>query len=134
MQVACVESPRIVQGIRHKNTKLCHAFSVTHMRARHASCEWVELKLHEMREQHEQHNASKCLTFAREYVSMHVMEHSNAAFARGENDSSFGFGAPSGTTRRVFTGRDIRTAEAFEIAATEDAKFTAGAGFASAVN
>jgi nucleoid DNA-binding protein len=62
------------------------------------------------------------------------MEHSNAAFARGENDSSFGFGAPSGTTRRVFTGRDIRTAEAFEIAATEDAKFTAGAGFASAVN
>jgi len=87
-----------------------------------------------MREQHEQHNASKCLTFAREYVSMHVMEHSDAAFARGEKGSPFGFGAPTGTARRVFTGRNVSAAEAFEIAATEDAELTAHAGFASAVN
>jgi nucleoid DNA-binding protein len=123
-----------MQGIRHKKIKLCHAFSVTHVRARHAHREWVESKLHEMREQHEQHNAWKCLTFARECVSMHVMEHSNAAFARGEKGSPLGFGSPNRTERMVFTGRHLHTAETFEIAATDDAEFTAGAGFASAVN
>jgi len=90
--------------------------------------------VHEMREQHEQHNSWKCLTFACEYVSMHVMEHSNAAFARGEKGSPFGFGAPNRTVRMVFTGCHMQTAETFEIAATEGAEFTAGAGFASAVN
>jgi nucleoid DNA-binding protein len=90
--------------------------------------------LYEMREQHEQHSAWKCLTFACECVSMHVMEHSNAAFARGGKGSPYGFGTTNRTERRVFTGRTIRTAETIEIAATEDAEFTAGAGFASAVN
>ena len=78
--------------------------------------------------------AWKCLTFACEYVSMHVMEHSNAAFARGEKGSPLGFGDPNRTGRTVFTGRHMQTAETFEIAATEGAEFTAGAGFASAVN
>lgn len=113
-----------------------------------------------MREQHERHSANsrrvlrhanmraialttrgatrvarrKCLTFACECVSMHVMEHSNAAFARGEKGSPIGFGTSYRTERTVFTGRNMQTAETFEIAATEDAEFTAGAGFVSAVN
>jgi hypothetical protein len=98
----------------------------------------------EMREQHTQHSAHlrrapqhaylraiapttrdamrvarrKCLTFTREYVSMHVMEHSNAAVARGENVSSSGFGPRNRTQRTVFTGRTMQTAEGFEIAAS----------------
>ena len=76
----------------------------------------------------------KCLTLTREYVSMHVMEHSNAAFARGEKGSPFGFGTANRTERTAFTGCNVHTAEAFEIAASEDVEFTAGAGSASAVN
>jgi nucleoid DNA-binding protein len=113
-----------------------------------------------MREQHKQHSAlvrrapqhvhmraialttrdamrvarRKCLTFTREYVSMHVMEHSNAAVARGENASSSGFGLRNRAERTVFTGCKMQTAEGFEIAASMDAKFTAGAGFVSAVS
>jgi nucleoid DNA-binding protein len=76
----------------------------------------------------------KCLTFAREYVSMHVMEHSNAAVARGEKGSPSGFGASHRTECAGFTGHKMQTAEAFEIAASEDVKLTATADFASAVN
>jgi nucleoid DNA-binding protein len=76
----------------------------------------------------------KCLTFAREYVSMHVMEHSNAAVARGEKGSLSRFGASHRTERTAFTGHTMQTAEAFEIAASEDVKLTATAGFTSAVN
>jgi nucleoid DNA-binding protein len=109
-----------------------------------------------MREQHEQHCAlsrrvlhhankranalttrvarRKCLTFACECVSMHVMEHSNAAFARGEKGSPLGFGTPNRIQRKVFTGRTMQTAKIVKIAASDDAECTAGAGFASAVN
>ena len=76
----------------------------------------------------------KCLTFTREYVSMHVMEHSNAAVARDEKASSSGFGPRNRTERTVFTGHNTQTAEGFEIAASIDARFTAGAGFVSAVS
>jgi hypothetical protein len=112
--------------------------------------------MHEMREQHRQHGAPsrralhhankranahttrvahrKCLTFACECVAMHVMEHSNAVFARGEKGSPFGLGTPNRTERKVFTGRTLQTAKTIEIAASDDAECTAGAGFASAVN
>ena len=112
--------------------------------------------MHEMREQHKQHGAlsrralhhankranayttrvarRKCLTFACECVAMHVMEYSNAAFARGEKGSPNGFGSPNRTERKVFIGRRLQTAKTIEIAASECAEHTAGAGFASAVN
>ena len=76
----------------------------------------------------------KCLTFAREYVSMHVMEHSNAAVARGERGSPRSFGAAHRAERTAFTGHKMQTAEAFEIAASEDVKLMAIADFTSAVN
>jgi ferredoxin len=69
----------------------------------------------------------KCLTFTREYVSMHVMEHSNAAVARGEKVSPSGFATANRTKRTVFTGCNMQTAEAIEIAASEDMKLTASA-------
>jgi nucleoid DNA-binding protein len=67
----------------------------------------------------------KCLTFTREYVSMHVMEHSNAAVARGEKGSPSGFGTANRNERRVFTVCNTQTAETIDIAATEDMKLTA---------
>jgi nucleoid DNA-binding protein len=76
----------------------------------------------------------KCLTFACECVSMHVMEHRNAAVARGEKGSPTGFGAWSRTERTTFDDRNVQIVEVIEIAASEGMKFTAGAGFTSAVN
>jgi nucleoid DNA-binding protein len=76
----------------------------------------------------------KCLTFTRECVEMHVMEHSNAAFARGEEGSPTGFGCTHRNMRTTFTGCTTHTAEVTNIAASEGLKFTAGAGFMSAVN
>ena len=61
----------------------------------------------------------KCLTFAHECVSMHVMDNSNAAVARGEKGSLSGFGSPNRNERTAFTGRNMQTAEAIEIAASK---------------
>lgn len=76
----------------------------------------------------------KCLTFTRECVSMHVMEHSNAAVARGEKVSPSDFGTRNRNKRTAFTGHDMQTVEAIEIAASEGMKLTAYAGFTSAVS
>lgn len=76
----------------------------------------------------------KCLTFAYECVSMHVMHNSNAAVARGEKGSLSSFGAGDRSKRTVFTGRNMQTAEAIEIAAFKDVEVSAGAGFTSAVS
>jgi hypothetical protein len=76
----------------------------------------------------------KCLTFTREYVSMHVMDNSNAAFARGENGSSTSFGTRDRSARTAFTGASLHTAEAFEIAASIGMKVSAHAGFMPAVS
>ena len=45
-----------------------------------------------------------------------------------------GFGRSNRTERTAFTGRNMQTAEAIEIAASKGMKFTAGAGFVSAVS
>jgi hypothetical protein len=76
----------------------------------------------------------KCLTFTREYVSMHVMDNSNAAVARGEKGSSTRFGTRNRNARTAFTGVNTNTAEAFEIAAPIGMKITAHAGFMPAVS
>jgi len=65
---------------------------------------------------------------------MHVMEHSNAAVARGEKGSPTGFGVSNRNMRTTFTGRNMQTAEVIQIAASEDMNLTATAGFVSAVN
>jgi nucleoid DNA-binding protein len=62
------------------------------------------------------------------------MEYSNAAFARGEKGSPPGFGCTNRNVRTTFTGCKTHTAEVTNIAASEGMKFTAGAGFTSAVN
>jgi nucleoid DNA-binding protein len=74
------------------------------------------------------------LTFARECVEMHVMEYSNAVFARGDTSSPTGFGCTFRNMRTTFTGGNTHTAEVTNIAATEGVKFTAGAGFMFAVS
>jgi nucleoid DNA-binding protein len=62
------------------------------------------------------------------------MEYSNAAFARGEKGSPTGFGDANRNMRTTFTGCNSHTAEVTKIAASEGMKFTAGAGFTSAVS
>jgi nucleoid DNA-binding protein len=76
----------------------------------------------------------KCLTFTREYVSMHVMDNSNAAVARGEKGSSTRFGSYDRSARTAFTGCNMHTAEAFEIAASIGMEVSAHAGFMPAVS
>ena len=76
----------------------------------------------------------KCLTFTREYVSMHVMDNSNAAVARGEKGTPTRFGSRDRSARTAFTGSNMHTAEAFEIAASIGMKVTAHAGFMPAVS
>ena len=65
---------------------------------------------------------------------MHVMEHSNAAVARGEKGSPFGFGSANRIPCTAFTGHNIATAGRLDIAASEDVKLMADAGFMSAVS
>jgi hypothetical protein len=74
------------------------------------------------------------LTFVRECVSMHVMQYSNAAVARGEKVSPQGSGLRNRTKRTTFIGCDLRTVEVDDIAAIKGLEFTAGAGFTPAVN
>lgn len=65
---------------------------------------------------------------------MHVMERSNTAVARGEKGSPSGFGRRNRIQRTAFTGHNMQTAERLEIAASEDVKLMADAGFMSAVS
>ncbi|HEX4778067.1 MAG TPA: HU family DNA-binding protein [Acidimicrobiia bacterium] len=64
----------------------------------------------------------------------HMMEHIKEAVARGEKVVLPGFGSFSRTDRKERTGRNPRTGEPVKIAASKGVKFTAGAGFKSAVN
>jgi DNA-binding protein HU-beta len=63
----------------------------------------------------------------------HMMEGVKAAVAKGEKVTIPGFGAWSRTERKARTGRNPRTGEPVQIAASKGVKFTAGAGFKSAV-
>ena len=62
------------------------------------------------------------------------MEYSDAAFARGDKSSPTGFGDTFRNMRTTFTGGNTHTAEVTKIAASEGMKFTASAGFTSAVS
>ncbi len=62
------------------------------------------------------------------------MEYSNAVFACGDKSSPTGFGCTFRNMRTTFTGGNAHTAEVTNIAASEGMKFTAGAGFTSAVS
>jgi DNA-binding protein HU-beta len=63
-----------------------------------------------------------------------VIESIKDAVARGEKVVLPGFGSFSRTERKERTGRNPRTGEPLNIAASKGVKFTAGAGFKSAVN
>jgi DNA-binding protein HU-beta len=56
------------------------------------------------------------------------------AVARGDKVTVPGFGAWSRTERAARTGRNPRTGEPVQIAASKGVKFSAGASFKSAVN
>ena len=56
------------------------------------------------------------------------------AVARGDKVTIPGFGAWSRTQRAARTGRNPRTGEPVQIAASKGVKFSAGASFKSAVN
>ena len=55
------------------------------------------------------------------------------AVARGDKVTVPGFGSWSRTDRKARMGRNPRTGEPVQIAASKGVKFTAGAGFKSAV-
>ena len=57
-----------------------------------------------------------------------------SAVSRGDKVTVPGFGAWSRTQRAARTGRNPRTGEPVQIAASKGVKFSAGAGFKSAVN
>ena len=57
-----------------------------------------------------------------------------SAVARGDKVTVPGFGAWSRTERAARTGRNPRTGEPVQIAASKGVKFSAGASFKSAVN
>jgi DNA-binding protein HU-beta len=56
-----------------------------------------------------------------------------SAVAQGDKVTLPGFGAWSRTERKARMGRNPRTGEPVQIAASKGVKFTAGAGFKSAV-
>ena len=56
------------------------------------------------------------------------------AVASGDKVQLPGFGSWSSSDRKARTGRNPRTGEPVQIAASKGVKFTAGAGFKSAVN
>jgi len=62
-----------------------------------------------------------------------VIEVVQREVARGEKVTLPGFGAWSRTQRKARMGRNPRTGEPVQIAASKGVKFTAGAGFKSAV-
>ena len=63
-----------------------------------------------------------------------MMESIKSAVARGDDVKLPGFGSFKRTERKARTGRNPQTGEAIEIAASKGVKFSAGAGFKSAVN
>ena len=63
-----------------------------------------------------------------------LMESIKSAVAQGERVTLPGFGSFTRTERKARTGRNPQTGAAIEIAASKGVKFTAGAGFRSAVN
>lgn len=63
-----------------------------------------------------------------------LLETVKEAVARGDKVTIPGFGAWSRTDRSARVGRNPRTGEPVQIAASKGVKFTAGAGFKSAVN
>jgi DNA-binding protein HU-beta len=63
-----------------------------------------------------------------------LLEGIKSAVARGEKVTIPGFGAWSRTDRQARVGRNPRTGEPVQIAASKGVKFTAGANFKSAVN
>lgn len=69
-----------------------------------------------------------------EEVLHHMMEGIKDAVARGEKVALPGFGSFARTERKARTGRNPHTGEPLQIAASKGVKFTAGAGFKSAVN
>jgi DNA-binding protein HU-beta len=63
-----------------------------------------------------------------------LMESIKSAVAQGERVTLPGFGSFTRTERKARTGCNPQTGAAIEIAASKGVKFTAGAGFKSAVN
>lgn len=63
-----------------------------------------------------------------------LIEVVQGAVSRGDKVTVPGFGAWSRTERAARTGRNPRTGEPVQIAASKGVKFTAGANFKSAVN
>lgn len=63
-----------------------------------------------------------------------LIEVVQSAVARDDKVTVPGFGAWSRTQRAARTGRNPRTGEPVQIAASKGVKFSAGAGFKSAVN
>ena len=63
-----------------------------------------------------------------------LLESVKAAVAKGEKVTIPGFGAWSRTDRQARVGRNPRTGEPVQIAASKGVKFTVGAKFKSAVN
>ncbi len=63
-----------------------------------------------------------------------MMESIKSAVAQGDEVKLPGFGSFKRTDRKARTGRNPQTGEAIEIAASKGVKFTAGAGFKSAVS
>jgi hypothetical protein len=76
----------------------------------------------------------KCLIYARECFFIHVMRFSSRAVARSDSSSQVGFGAGHRTDGKDFDRCTHRTIGVVEIAASMDAKLTAGAGFGFAVS
>jgi hypothetical protein len=74
------------------------------------------------------------LLYARECFFIHVMRFSSRAVARSDSSSQIGFGVGHRTDRMDFDGCARRTVGVVEIAASKDAKLTAGAGFGFAVS
>jgi hypothetical protein len=74
------------------------------------------------------------LIYARECFFIHVMRFSSRATARSDSSSQVGFGVGHRTDCNDFDGRARGTVGVVDIAASMDAKLTAGAGFEFAVS
>ena len=74
------------------------------------------------------------MIYARECFFIHVMRFSFDAVARSDCSSHIGSVAGHRTDRRDFEGCARRAVGVVEIAASMDAKLTAGAGFGFAVS
>jgi len=74
------------------------------------------------------------LIYARECFFIHVMRFSSRAVARSDSSSQIGFGVGHRTDRTDSDRCTRRTLGVDKIAASKDAKLTAGAGFEFAVS